>query len=125
MLSASIVYVGNSDYWYGYTETNCEEYSEHLLYAFYGRDTSLRDIVDGLVEDSWTGSTSESLPEDVTQDDVRRALLDDMLNDQGRANYENGAIANCSADWTEDTDIEDDDYESPIFVAVLRYEKSE
>jgi len=150
MLSASFVYSGYSDYWGGYGETDCEEYSEHLLYASYGRDTSLRDIVDQLVEDSWTGPASETLPEDVTEDDVRRALLDGMLNDQGRADYNNGAIAECSATWGdcnafdecpecgvsgcggddecancgyvfEDEDY--GDYESPIFVAVLRYEK--
>ena len=127
MLSASFVYADYSDYFSGYSETDCEEYSEHLLYAYYGRNTSLRDIVDQLVEDSWNGPASESLPEDVTEDDVRRALLDTMLNSRGRADYESGAIAECSAEWMADTDDDDcmDDYESPIFVVVLKYEKPE
>ena len=118
MLSASFVYAGYSDYFGGYSETDCEEYSEHLLYAYYGRNTSLRDIVDQLVEDSWNGPAGESLPDDVTGVDVHKALFDTMLNSRGRAYYESGAIAECSAAW-------DDDYESPIFVVVLRYEKPE
>jgi len=127
MLSASYLYAGYSDYFGGHGETDNDEYSEHLLYAFYGKDTSLRDIIDELVEDSWNGPAGESLPEDVTQDDVRKALLESMLNSRGRADYESGAIAECSAAWMADTDDDDDedDYESPIFVVVLRYEKPE
>jgi hypothetical protein len=150
MLSASYLYAGYSDYFGGHGETDCEEYSEHLLYAFYGRDTSLHDIIDQLVEDSYNGPAGETLPEDVTQDDVRAALLD-MLTDEGRADFLCGAVAECSAAWTAANPLEDcpcgnytpdgegdeecpecgnvfdndnyDDFESPIFVVVLRYEK--
>ncbi len=145
MLTASFVYSGYSDYWGGYVETDCDEYSEHLLYACYGRGTSLRDIIDQLVEDSWSGPAIDTLPDDVTEDDVRAALLDTMLNYIGRADYESNAIAECAAEWTTDNNLEHcpecdddgagdecpecglcyngDDYESPIFVVVLRYEK--
>ncbi len=140
-LTASFVYAGYSDYWGGHGDTICEDYSEHLLYAFYGRDTSLKDIIEQLVEDSWTGPASETLSEEVTEDDVRKALLD-MLTKEGRANYGSGAVAECSAAWTDENTLEecpecghvsdseecpecghvfddDYDYESPIFVAVL------
>ena len=152
MLSASYEYAGYSDYWGGHGEEDCEEYSEHLLYASYGRDTSLRDIINELIDDSWTGCAAESLHEGITQDDVRAALLD-MLSDAGRAAYASGAIAECSYNWGDCNPLEDcpcgnytpdgedeeecpecghvfdndncDDYESPIFVAILRYEKPE
>jgi hypothetical protein len=147
MLSATFVYAGYSDYFQGHSERDCEEYSEHLLYAFYGRNTSLRDIIDQLVEDSYSGPASESLPEDVFDSDVRAALLD-MLTDEGRADYLSCAIAECSAAWMDANPLDEcpcgdytpdgegeeecpecghifdndehDDYESPIFVVVLR-----
>ena len=152
MLSASFVYSGYSDYCKGYIETNCKEYSEYLLFVYYDRDTSPASIIDQLVEDWWSSPASETLPEDITQDDVRAALLD-MLSDAGRADYASGAIAECSYNWGDCNPLEDcpcgnytpdgedeeecpecghvfdndncDDYESPIFVAILRYEKPE
>jgi len=130
MLSARYEYSGYSVYWGGHRETDNDEYSEHLLYAYYGKDTTLASIIDQLVEDSYSGPGCEMLPEDVTEDDVRAALLE-MLSDEGRADYASGAIAECSSYWMEANDIEsgseddeDDDYcESPIFIVVLTYEK--
>ncbi len=151
MLTASYLYAGYSDYFQGFGEKDCEEYSEHLLYAYYGRNTTLRDIIYQLVEDSYVGPASETLPNGVTSDDVRAALLGTMLNDDGRADYLSNAIAECSAAWMDSNDTEecpdcgdplpddesgecdncghvfnyDEDCESPIFIVVLRYEKSE
>ena len=141
MLTASYVYSGLPDYFGGY---GCKD-SEHLLYAFYGPNTSLADIIDGLVEDSWTGPASESLPEEVTDSDVRDALLETMLNDKGRADYSNGALAECSEacevetkcdgcgakvgreDWPDcpECGMCVDILEPPIFVVVLEYKKGE
>ncbi len=114
MLKASFLFSGYSDYFGGH---GCDDDSEHLLHAYYGRDTSLRDIIDYLVEDSWNGPASETLPEDVTDDDVRVALLA-MLSDQGRMAYDSGALAECSVDWMEGADDEEDS-ESPVFIVLL------
>ncbi len=140
MLIASFLYSGYSDYFSGY---GCIEGREHLLYAYYGRHTTLHDIIDELVEDSYTGPASEELS-DISDDDVRKALLG-MLNDEGRAAYESGALAECAADMDRLTecpeceaeldDVEYDccpecdkwfhDDESPVFIIVLDYEKPE
>ncbi len=132
MLDARLIYTGPIDYWGGFDNQIGEYISEHLLYAYYDRDTSLRDIIDQLVEDSWTGPASETIPKGITQDDVRAALLNRMLRKPGRADYHKGIIAECSTQWMEanneydseyGTDGDDDDYESPIFIALLTYHK--
>jgi len=143
MLTASYLYAGYADYFQGYGCVNNDEHVECLLYAYYGRHTTLHDIIDQLVEDSWSGSADE-LPEEITNDDVRSALLA-MLNDQGRADYESGALAECSSNvdpLTEcpdcNAEFDDADYdqcpecnawfdqdESPVFIIVLDYEKGE
>lgn len=143
MLNASYLYAGYSDYFSGYGCADDADHSEHLLYAHYGRGSTLRSIIDQLVEDSWNGPGGETLPDDITQDVVRAALLD-MLSSNGRADYDSGAIAECSAaieafdecpncdESLNDDDYEDcphcgaslDDYsESPVFIVYLEYVK--
>ena len=96
MLTASFLYSGYSDYFQGH---GCKD-SEYLLYAYYGRNTSLRDSIEQLVDDSWSGPAGEELPEDVTMDDVREAL-GEMLSEQGREDYVSGALAECSKDFAD------------------------
>ena len=140
-LTASYVYSGLGDYFGGHGCADDEDHKEFLLYAFYGRKTSLADIVDELVCDSWNGAASEELPEDITDSDVRDAIMTDMLNGRGRADVASGAVAECSANYTADaecacgaslTDVDDGDPcpvcdcwndfdESPTFVVVLEY----
>lgn len=141
MLSASFLYSGCPDYFSGHA---CKE-SEYLLYAYYGRYTTLRDIIEELVDDSWNGPASEDLPEEVTNSDVCKALLD-MLSDLGRANYWSGAIAECAANMDRLTECPDceveldgdteydccpecgewfDQDESPTFIVLLTYEEPE
>jgi hypothetical protein len=144
MLIASYLYAGFSDYFSGHGCADDDEHVESLLYAYYGCGTKLRDIIDQLVEDSWNGSASEELPEEVTDHDVRKALLG-MLSDSGRADYASGAIAECAADMERLTNCPDcntelgvddyvdcpecghclNDYESPVFIVLLTYEKPE
>jgi hypothetical protein len=123
MLSASFLYAGYSDYFSGHGCANDAEHSEYLLYAFYGKDTTLHDIIDQLVEDSWSGPASDELPEEVTTNDVRSALLD-MLSSVGLADYASGALAECAHNLASDCDDDEDDCESPIFIVKLDYEKS-
>lgn len=146
ILTARYEYSGFSDYWGGHGCANDDDHKEFLISTHYGRNTSLADIIDGLVEDSWSGSSSEDLLEEIDDSDVRDVLLGEMLNDKGRADYSDGTIAECSADYGADaecsncgdslTNIADgdpcphcyngDDYsESPIFIVVLDYEYPE
>jgi hypothetical protein len=127
-LNAHFCYAGFSDYWGGYGCDDNAEHSEHLVYAFYGKNTTLADIVDELVEDAWNGPAGLTLPDDCDTDAVRRAIVEDMLNDLGRADYASGALAECSVAYADANDEEDEDdcddcCESPIFVVVLEYVK--
>lgn len=101
ILTASYVYSGYGDYFGGHGCADDEDRKEFLLYAFYGRKTSLADIVDDLVSDCYVGPVGEDLPDDITEDDVRDAIMTDMLNDRGRADVVAGAIAECSADYAD------------------------
>jgi hypothetical protein len=143
-LTASYEYSGFSDYWGGHGEADNEEHKEFLLYAFYGRNTSLADIVDELVSDAWNGSASyalSELSEELSDDDIREAIMSDMLNERCRADVASGAVAECSEAWGADAECScgaslsdvadgdecpgcgeyDDHGESPIFVVVLDY----
>ncbi len=141
MLTASFLFSGYSDCFRGYGCADEEGRTEHLLYAYYGSETTLHDIIDQLVEDSWNGYAGETMSEDITQDDVRAALLG-ILNDRGRADYESGALAECSVNLDFDGECPDcgDDItgsecdncghchnlgESPIFIVVLDCEDDE
>ncbi len=139
MLSASFLYAGYSDYFCGH---GCEE-SEYLLYAYYGRRTTLRDIIDELVDDSQINCELVTIDNDDFDSDVREALLN-MLTDAGRADYANEALSECAAvidpliecpecavelDSNEDYDCCPecgaclDNDESPVFIVLLTYEK--
>lgn len=143
MLTASYLYSGYSDYFSGHGCDHNDEHSEHLLYAYYGRHTTLRDIIDQLVDDGWSGLAGEELPEEVTDSDVREALLN-MLSDEGRVDYEYNVLAECSANMDRLTECPDckveldgdthydccpecgewfDQDESPVFIVLLDYEK--
>ena len=93
-VTANYLYSGMGDYFGGF---GCDD-NQALLWAFYGRETTLRDIIDQWVEDTWNGAAAEDIPEDVTQDDVRAALLD-MLTASGRADYDSDAISGVAADY--------------------------
>ncbi len=130
MLDATLIFTGYADYWDGYANRIDEDISEHLLYAYYGPETTLHDIIDQLVEDSWTGPASETIPKGITKDDVRKALLERMLSEPGRVDYEAGIIAECSAEWMEARDCDEyctdgvDDSESQVFITLLTYRKN-
>jgi len=140
MLTATFLFAGYSDYFQGYGCVDNDEHVECLLYASYGRHTTLCDIINQLVEDSWSGCGL--LGRGVAKATIRKALLA-MLSDTGREDYESGALVECATDLPSLTEcpdcktkLEDIDYdqcpecyawldqdESPIFVVVLDYEK--
>lgn len=106
-ISVSHEFVGFSDYWSG----NGRRWDNNAgcAFAFYGRDTTLRDCVDQWVDDWCMGGDFEHNGdgpdpwEDVSSDDIRTAILD-SLTEKGRADYDSGALAECAADYARDAD---------------------
>jgi len=121
-VTVSHEFMGWSDYWGG----NGRRWDDNAgcLFAYYGKDTTLKDCVDQWVDDFLSGGDCDSMPEDVTSDDVYEAILTTLLNDRGRQDYHSGALAECAADIADITDEEvDDDYcESPIWVILVEVE---
>lgn len=113
-VTASYLYSGMSDYFDGH---GCDD-NQALLYAYYGRDTTLHNIVDEWVHDSWLGAAGEVIPVEVTSDDVRAALLD-MLSDVGRADYENGTLSEQAEEYCEEWSCCS---ESPITIVLIEWE---
>lgn len=122
LVTASYVFSGLGDYFGGW---GTEQGKSCLLYAHYDHCSTLRDIVDCAVDEFSMGYGSEELPEDVTEDDVRAAILD-CLTDGGRADYESGALSEFAAEYAAcndlapGVDIEDQVDDSDLFM----YEES-
>lgn len=94
-------YSGMSDYWGG----NGRRWEDDAgcLFAYYDRKTTLKDCVEQWVDEFYTGGDCDSLPDDITQDDLRNAILEN-LTEQGRADYESGALAQCAAYYADCAD---------------------
>jgi len=88
-------YNGMGDYWGG--EGARHNDNGGCLFAFYGPSTTLAEIVDELCDDYWSGGDCDSFPAEVSMEMVREAIMQDMLNDRGRADVASGAIAECAA----------------------------
>ena len=97
-LTASFLFSGYSDYWQGASGRGEEG---GAAFAYYGRRTTLRDLVDQWVEDSWTNDHDfEGMPEDFNEDDVKAAILE-SFTDAGRADYESDAVCEFSEEWND------------------------
>jgi hypothetical protein len=131
-VSVEFLFSGMGDYFGGF---GCDRESQALLYACYDHRTTLRDLVDSWVDDSWSGPAGEDLPEDVTESDVRSAIMD-MLSPQGLKDYDSGALAECAVTYAEVNDLpmgdddgafeDDDDYddycELPVAILLITWE---
>ena len=97
---------GMSDYWGG--NGRRWDAGAGCLFAFYGPDTSLADCVDQWVSDFWNGGDFEhhgdgrDAFEDVTDGDIREAIMTDLLNERGRADVASGALCEFAADYEDD-----------------------
>ena len=126
-LSATYLFSGMSDYWGG--DGDRWDDNKGCLFAYYSTDTTLRDVIDGLVDDFCAGGDCDSMPEDITEDDVRAALVD-MLTEQGRDDYESGALSEFATEFADANGYEpgvplddDDDFgESPVVIVLLEAE---
>jgi len=93
-LSASLIFSGYSDYWGGASNRGR---GGGCAFAYYDSCTTLRDIVDQWVEDSWSNEYDfEDCPESVTSDDIRDCILE-SLTESGRADYDSGALCEWAA----------------------------
>lgn len=98
-LTVSHEFRGMGDYWGG----NGRRWDDDAgcVFAYYGKDTTLRDCVDQWVEDFWSGGDfieGCKAWDEVTRADVRAAILESMT-EQGRADYESGALCDGAAEW--------------------------
>jgi len=89
-LSAQFIYNGMPDYWGG--DGDRWDDNKGCLFAYYGRNTTIRDMIDEWTNDFMNGGDCDTFPEDVTAEDVRAALLA-MLTDEGRKDYESGVVS--------------------------------
>ena len=101
-LSASFMFSGMGDYWSGHggrgERGGC-------AFAYYGKDTTLADLVDQWVEDSWCNDCDfAGIPESVSSDDIREAILE-SFTDAGRADYESGAICEFAEEYASVNDL--------------------
>lgn len=105
MLTVSHEFHGYSDYWSG----NGRRWDDNAgcLFAFYGPDTTLKDCVDQWVGDFNMGGDCDSLPEDITGDDIREAILTSLLNSRGRADYESGALCEFAEEYRDANGLSD------------------
>jgi len=96
-LTVSLEYAGYSDYWGG--NGRRWDHNAGCLFACYNGETTLRDLVDQWVEDyGMNGEHDADCWENISSADVRHAIVNGLLNDRGRADYDSGAL--CA--WAED-----------------------
>jgi hypothetical protein len=114
-ITVSHEYTGMSDYWGG----NGRRWNDNAgcLFAYYDKDTTLRDCVDQWVSEFNSGGDCDAFPAGITSEDIRAAILDAMTP-AGRADYESGALADC-AKGCEDCEDCDDYCESPVWIILV------
>ena len=129
-LTATWIYSGLTDYWGG----NGKRWDDNngCLFASYGTNTSVRDLVDQLVDDFNAGGDCVSMHKDIRENDVRAALLG-MMSDVGRIAYASGALSEYSIEYAKansleagvdlDDQVNDEDRclydESPVIIILL------
>ena len=123
-IKAQFLFSGFGDYWSG--DSDRWDDNKGCLFAHYDHRTTLRDLIDSWVNDFCMGGDCDSLPEEVTESDVRAALLD-MLNDKGRADYESGALSEFAKFYADCNDLNEDDeddehMESPVAIVLIECE---
>jgi hypothetical protein len=102
LVTAEFLYAGLPDYWQG----NGDRWDDDkgCLFAYYGAGTTVRDIIDGAVDDFLAGGDCDTLPEDVTDTNIREALLA-CLTDEGRADYHSGAVSEFALDYADTNNL--------------------
>jgi hypothetical protein len=97
IVTAEFLYGGLPDYWGGNSDRWDDD--KGCVFAYYGKGTTVRDIIDGAMADFIEGGDCDSFPDEVTDNDVRAALLA-CLTDIGRADYASGAVSDYASYYT-------------------------
>jgi len=146
MIHATYLFSGFIDFWGG--DGARWDDNKGCLFSHYGVGTTLREIVDGWAEDFCNGGDCDSFPEEITDSDIRIALLD-ILSPTDLEDYHSNAVAECAikyaadngldtckdcgqkigefheslctegAGFVEDCDCEEDDSESPVCIVLI------
>ena len=98
LVTAEFLYAGLPDFWGGNSDRWDDD--KGCLFAYYGKGTTVRDIIDGMVHDFLGGGDCDSLPDEVTDEMVRAALLA-SLTDIGRADYHSGAVSDYATNYAD------------------------
>jgi hypothetical protein len=130
-ITVSHEFAGWGDYWRG----NGRRWDDNAgcLFAYYNGKTTLKECVDQWVEEFWSGGDCDSLPAEVTGNDLREAILTTLLNERGRADYESGAlcefaenikdiVAEECAEILDDDADSDDLVEWPVWIILVEVE---
>jgi len=111
-LTVSHEFMGWGDYWGG--NGRRWDADAGCVFAYYGKDTTLRDCVDQWVDDFLYGNgdfiDGDPVWDKVSDVDIRNAILD-SLTEQGRADYESGALCDGAANWEQEWEPADDSLE--------------
>jgi hypothetical protein len=101
LVTAEFLYAGLPDYWQG----NGDRWDDDkgCLFAYYGAGTTVRDIIDGAVDDFLSGGDCDTLS-DISCDTIREALLA-CLSDEGRADYHSGAVSEFALDYADTNNL--------------------
>lgn len=133
-ITASFEYSGMVDYWGG----NGRRWDNNAgcLFAYYSTDTTLREIVDQWVDEYTMGGDCDEFPEEITEEDIRQAILD-SLTPIGLADYNSNELCEWSESyaningWTAGIPLEEQlpdedlylaDGESPVAIILIEYE---
>jgi hypothetical protein len=116
-IDVTYLFTGFSDFWSG----DCERWDENkgCLFAYYGPDTTYRDLVQGWMDDFNSGGDFDDSPlaEYVTNRDLETALENVFV-----PGLDFDAIIDAAGEL-EDYDAEMD--ESPVCIVLVRLEQDE
>ena len=95
-LTASLCFVGYSDYWRGMSDRGR---GHGAAFAYYNGETTVKDLVDQWVDDVWNNEYDfADLPDSVSSADIRDCILA-AFTESGRADYNSGALCEWASDF--------------------------
>jgi hypothetical protein len=103
LVTAEFIYAGLPDYWGG--DGDRWDDDKGCLFSTYGKDSTVKDIVEDAVADFMGGGDCDSLSEEVTDGAIRAALLD-CLSDEGRKDYHNDVVSELAVDYADANELD-------------------
>lgn len=114
-MQATFLYSGLIDYYQGHTHDD----NQATLFATYGRNTTLHDLVEEWADD-WDSGEPDSFTGD--REDVVAAILE-SFTDEGREDYATRATCEFSEFFADCNPVDefDDDTEYPVAIILLEW----